>query len=192
MSQILCRLDSNANAAVVFNVDNWNKDDSTILVWTNGATELKPVPMTYYYGTSALSANDERIMAERYAAAMNDANVQIRHRLPRTEKQRPDLLKRASATENSVVLPNVHQEAANAPSVVPMATGMANPVITTLTPQKPAKAAKRGRPAGGGKGRAKPIEAQKLPVAGPDVALHAISALEAQIAAIKQAMGIPA
>jgi hypothetical protein len=192
MSQILCRLDANQGAAVVFNVDSWTKDSQTIKAWTQGSNELIDVPMTYYYGTVALSANDEKVMAERYAVAMNDANAQIRHRLPRTEKHRPDLFKRPKVTENSVVLPSV--QAANAATLAAPTLPAVTPTVSMLTPPKNTGKAK-GKPGPKrGSGRAKSIESQALPTATPDMVAQALAAAEAhflaQVAEIRKAAGL--
>lgn len=188
MSAILCRLDPNQNAPIVFVCDNWSKDDTTIPAWVNGETQLKHVPMTYYHGTRALSAADERTVAERYALAMNDSQVQIRHRLPRTEKKLPTLFSRVA--ENSVTLPPVHTAAPAAT----LPTANAGVMITNLTPPK--GKAPKGTRARRGSGKAKPIDAQTLPTATPDAVQAAIDAATAQfqqqLAAIKRAAGLPA
>lgn len=116
-TEILCRFDPSTAKPVVF-VTN-RMDGNNIEAWTGGDAVM--MPLSYYHTTQPLSAKDEKILRDRYAAHVNDAHVQIRHRLPRTARAVPDRL------------PATKKAAAPAPTpasnVVPIASASSTPAV---------------------------------------------------------------
>jgi hypothetical protein len=90
-TEILCRFDPAKQAAVVFLSDTIN--GKQIQAWSG---EGKPhyVPLDYYHMTAPLSANDEKVLMERFktATGKQDQVVHIRQRLPRQQRKLPNLL----------------------------------------------------------------------------------------------------
>lgn len=96
--EILCRYDAAKQAPVVFLRDTIQGDK--IQVWDGERQSL--MPMDYYSVTRPLSAEDERVLAERFKKATNrqDQVVHINHRMPRVSKALPNLLASSAPAQN--------------------------------------------------------------------------------------------
>ncbi len=126
-TEILCRFDPEKKKPVVF-ITSRNFEGGMIESWITGnATEM--TPLSYYYTTLPLSAADEVLLRNRFAKAVNDNNVQIRHRLPRTTREVPNRLARSVAASPVAATP--------APAVAPVVEGIANmsPEVRALLEQ---------------------------------------------------------
>lgn len=90
-TDILCRFDPAQQAPVVFLRDSIN--GNKIQVW-KGAGKPEYMPLDYYKMTSPLSADDERVLMERFkqATGKQDQVVRITHRMPRTSRPLPNML----------------------------------------------------------------------------------------------------
>ncbi len=126
-TQILCRVDTN-RIPVVFLTDSIDYDKGHILSWTKGEPQV--VSLSYYHTTLPLSAADEEILRQRYARAFADDDVVVRHRLPRTERVRENILSKPGRKAGSEPKLSVEQ----AP-VAPV-QAVAVPVDITPTPQQ--------------------------------------------------------
>lgn len=108
VTEILCRFDPAAQQPVVFLRDTIN--NGQIQVWKEGQ---KPayVPLDYYGMTRHLSAEDERVLMERFKNATGKQNqvVHINHRLPRTSKPTPNML---ASSAPSVLVPAAQRKPA--------------------------------------------------------------------------------
>lgn len=91
MIDILCRFDARDQQPVVFLRDTIQGDK--IQVW-NGKGNPQVMPLDYYKMTSPLSAEDERVLMERYkqATGKQDQQVRITHRMPRNSRPLPNML----------------------------------------------------------------------------------------------------
>lgn len=168
-TEILCRYDPEKRKPVVF-ISSRNFDGGMIESWISGpATEMSP--LSYYHTTLPLSAADEVVLRNRFAKALSDNNVQIRHRLPRTSREVPNRLARSVA--NSVAAPVSDPSPTPAPTPAPAQGLFANmsPEVRALLEQAAAlqaaqtQAAAAPAPAGG---QVDPVEqfAQALQDAG--------------------------
>lgn len=95
VTEILCRFDPAKQQPVVFLRDTINA--GKIQVWTEGQ-KAAYVPLDYYSMTRHLSADDERVLMERFKQATNRADqvVHINHRLPRSPRATPNMLARSA------------------------------------------------------------------------------------------------
>jgi hypothetical protein len=100
-TDILCRYDAAQQAPVVFLRDSIN--GNKIQVW-KGTGKPEFMPLDYYKMTSPLSADDERVLMERFkqATGKQDQVVRITHRMPRTSRPLPNVLAAATAPASVV------------------------------------------------------------------------------------------
>jgi len=100
-TDILCRFDPAQEAAVVFLRDTIN--GNKIQVW-KGTGKPEFMPLDYYKMTMPLSADDERVLMERFkqATGKQDQVVRITHRMPRTSRPLPNMLAGAAAPASVV------------------------------------------------------------------------------------------
>ncbi len=87
-TEILCRLDAAKAMPIIFFPATIDK--GMLMAWGDG-TEMVTT-LAHYHTTLPLSSSDEKVLRGRYVAAIGDDSVVIRHRLPRTIRQRPNLL----------------------------------------------------------------------------------------------------
>lgn len=94
--EILCRYDAAQQKPVVFLRDTIQGDK--IQVWSEGS-KATLMPLDYYGMTRHLSAEDERVLMERFKVATNrqDQIVHINHRMPRQARPTPNLIANTSA-----------------------------------------------------------------------------------------------
>jgi len=99
-TDILCRFDPAQQAPVVFLRDSIN--GNKIQVW-KGTGKPEFMPLDYYKMTSPLSADDERVLMERFkqATGKQDQVIRITHRMPRTSRPLPNMLA-ANAPDSAV------------------------------------------------------------------------------------------
>jgi hypothetical protein len=100
-TDILCRFDPAQQTPVVFLRDSIN--GNKVQVW-KGTGKPEYVPLDYYKMTSPLSADDERVLMERFkqATGKQDQVIRITHRMPRTSRPLPNMLAAASAPASVV------------------------------------------------------------------------------------------
>lgn len=99
-TEILCRFDPASQTPVVFVADTMENDQ--IQAW-KGTGPIEYVPLAYYHITRALSAEDERVLTERFKSSTGKQNqiVKVRHRLPRTSRPIPNLLANSGSAFNA-------------------------------------------------------------------------------------------
>jgi hypothetical protein len=100
-TDILCRFDPAQQAPVVFLRDTIN--GNKIQVW-KGTGKPEFMPLDYYKMTSPLSADDERVLMERFKQATGKQGqvIRITHRMPRTSRPLPNVLSGEAAPANVV------------------------------------------------------------------------------------------
>jgi hypothetical protein len=100
-TDILCRFDPAQQTPVVFLRDSIN--GNKIQVW-KGTGKPEYMPLDYYKMTSPLSADDERVLMERFkqATGKQDQVIRITHRMPRTSRPLPNMLAPQSAPSSVV------------------------------------------------------------------------------------------
>src|SRR5437763_10236924 len=98
-TDILCRFDARDQQPVVFLRDTIQGDK--IQVW-NGKGNPQWMPLDYYKMTGPLSADDERVLLDRYKKATNkeDQVIRITHRLPRNSRPLPNVLTDNTASQS--------------------------------------------------------------------------------------------
>ena len=141
-TDILCRFDPAQATPVVFLRDTIQNDK--IQVW-NGAGNPKYMPLDYYKMTSPLSADDERVLMERFktATGKQDQVIRITHRLPRTSRPLPNMLTSSVQETPSAPVPRKSnaksidaQSAPNGPTGdLPQAGEVPAPMPVTTTPK---------------------------------------------------------
>lgn len=88
---IICRLNPITNKPVIFIVDEFDKDKSTIGLWSED-NKITTVPVSFYNVCGPLSASDENELKKQFLYIVAQSDVHLRSRLPRSGKVRPNLI----------------------------------------------------------------------------------------------------